>query len=204
MVQQLAKIVKNKISLVTDDKVAGLVRLAVKPSLMEVGADIAYTGVKFPISADINISNCKKGCFDELVPNSAKKSIRYFEDLGTVSLPSENRGFFKYETKLRLVVWLNWKKIMNTETCESQTHKVVNIIRQQLDKQFSEDDFLNINILVQKIIFNEYEIFANYDYKKNALPFLMYPYESFAIDFIVQYSISSRCEVIITENPTQC
>jgi len=213
MISQIATILKDKLAAIDNgeeqpsgllfiEKMAGLVVVGEKLQSTEIEGAFAVS--KFPISIDSDYEECfNSGCYKDLVPNSRKKGVLYFEDYGT--MPSGRKGgYFDYNSKIRLVCWIN-NKLIQGNTCKSINHVLVTQIRKTLEKgYFNDTEFSKIRVTATNIIENEYRLFERYTYPKDVLKYLMHPYEAFGIDFMVEYSISENCLPEIVLNPAAC
>lgn len=204
MTRQIADILRKKLNgLVFLDKIAGLVQTVERTQPTEI--ETAFAVTKFPSSADTNIEDCfRKGCYKDLVPNSKNKGILYFENNG-IRITGMDKGFYQYQANLRCVVWVNNKLIQGTADCESITPQMITYIRKALEVgYFNDGDFSKIRITATGIIENEYRIFDKYTYPQEALKYIFWPYEAFAIDFSVSFQIHSNCLPEIILNPDIC
>ncbi len=192
MTTVLAHILKKQlIDLNFLDSIAGLVQTIsrIEPTIIED----TFAVSKFPASVDLNFDDClRKGNFTDLVPNSKNKGILYFENWGTV--PNGRKGNdFEYISKLRLVCWINNQKIQGKES-KSIRHQLITFIRAKLENKFFQGEGLKkISVTATRIIENDVEIFKPYTYPIDAVKFLMHPFEAFAIDLHIGYSIGSNC-----------
>lgn len=204
MTRQIANILKDKLQdLAFLDKVAGLVQTIERTQPTEI--ETAFVVTKFPASADTNYEECfRNGCYKDLVPNSKNKGVLYFESNGTKPLGTE-RGNHQYQINLRCVVWINNKKIQQSENCQNISHQLITYIRKSLEiGYFNEGDFTKIHVKANNIIENEYSIFSRYTYPQEVLKYLFWPYEAFAIDLVVTYNINGICIPEFILNPETC
>lgn len=204
MTSELANILKEKISgLLIAEKLAGLVVAVEKVQPTDIPG--AFVVTKFPASVDSNYEECiSSGCYKDLVPNSSVKSVIYFEDFGTKAQGSKDSGSYKYVTRLRLICWLNNRLIQSGE-CRSINHLIITQIRELLEVgYFNEGDFKKIRITLESVIDNDYNLFSRYTYPKEAVKFLMHPYEAFGMDLSCEYSVSPSCIPDYILNPESC
>lgn len=213
MITQLATILKDKLAAIDNgenqptgllfvERMAGVVVVGEKTQPTEIEGAFAVT--KFPISLDANYEDCiNKGCYKDLVPNSSQRGILYFEDFGTKPVGID-RGYFKYQTRLRLVCWVN-NKLIQGDVCKSLSHLFITQIRSELEnKIFNSGHFSKIQIFATNVIENDYRLFERYTYPQSVIKYLMHPYEAFGIDFSVEYSISQNCLPELILNPETC
>src|SRR5690606_10837513 len=143
-------------------KMAGLTVVGERPQPTDI--DGAFLVTKFPISVDHNFEDClSSDCFTELVPNSSRKSVIYFEDL--VTLPQGSKtGFHSYLTKLRLVAGIN-NRLIQTGECMSINHILITEIRKRLEgSHYNVLPFSRISVKAYNVIDNDPKIFTKYTY----------------------------------------
>lgn len=95
------------------DRYGGLVRIAERTIQDRDGKNIKEL---FPVTSTVSEAECwENGRYKELGPNSRYKSVMYFEQLGPIAADEQNisrgRTLFNFSTKLRLVCWVNYKKL---------------------------------------------------------------------------------------------
>lgn len=162
---------------------------------------------KFPVACDVIDHNvcAVPGKLVPMIPDSKRKGILYFEDMGVVS--NGRKGIYMdFTSSLRLVVWLNTKHI-NLNPCFELTMPVMAHILSRLTNvnPFNSNNFLRINISVNKIPQANKDIFSKYTYDLAITQYLMQPFEFFALDLLVNYSILPSCINEITiKTPSQC
>ena len=119
--------------------------------------------------------------YQDAVPDDKKKSIVYWEDHGTVKLFGSPR-YDRYQTHVRLVVWMNFKKITDIDY-DDCVREIMNCI----PKRFENEVFFIRAGMQHKTpaIFNRY---GYRDGKQYVSP----PYDVAAFDFNVRY-MSTYC-----------
>lgn len=213
MIHEIANILKNKLASIDNgenqptgllfiDRLAGMVQVGEKLNPTDIEGAFAVS--KFPISLDTDYEECfRNGCYKDLVPNSKEKGILYFEDISTTP-KGRAKGQFLYNSKIRLVCWIN-NKLIQGNNCKTINHILITQIRKALEVgYFNANQYSRIRVEAYNVLENDYKIFERYSYPSEVLKYLMHPYEAFAIDFLVEYSISENClpELVIT--PTVC
>lgn len=204
MIREIANILRNKLKALDFlDKVAGLVQTIKQTKPTEI--ETAFVVTKFPVSSDVNYEECfRNGCFKDLIPNSKNKGVLYFEDLGTRPMGFSG-GAFQYESKIRCVVWINNKLIQQSDNCQSILHKLQTYVRVKLESgYFNEGDFQKIYVKATNLIENDYSIFNRYTYPAEAMKYIFWPYEAFAIDYVVTYQVNPNCLTEFTPSPNVC
>ena len=187
MNHKIAKILKTYLEDLTwADKIAGLTQvLRVNQSEGDV-----KTEKRIPISCDISYDNCQQGCYDELVPNSNYRSIIYFED-GSFSFTHSQGKKKYYESRLRLVCWLNYTKMPGG--CGSSGDYVIDIIKAFPAYPVNLTDMLAFNVEVISQQPRSVNIFGQYSYNEFQTQYLMLPYDFFALDLRTTFYIISEC-----------
>lgn len=202
MIARIASILKSKLeSSLYVEKVAGLVTTGQRNQPTDIEGSFVVT--KFPISVDTDYEECiSNSCYKDLVPNSKLRGIMYFEDWGTNSAGRKGASYV-YQSKLRVVVWLN-NDLIQPVGCDSLAHLFINDIRTKLEiGPFNDTDIKQISVKSGLILNNDPAIFGRYTYPIEHVRFLMYPYEAFSIDLSVQYA-STACLDNIVIVPKEC
>lgn len=174
------------------DRVSGLVQTFEKVYEDELGRAIKK---RLPVSSFASFQDCadKPQPQIDMIPNSRYKSLLYFEDQG-ISSPTQNRLGFDYISRIRLVCWLNTKLIagqsnmlMSAQVINDLVGKLVGI------NPWNVAPFTRISVKVAGIPNQDKGIFSKYDYREEESQYLMPPFEYFAIDFNVYYTIPKDC-----------
>jgi hypothetical protein len=173
------------------DKLSGIVQTA--NIRVKTGPD-SYTDKSYPISCDITEDACIKGAYQDLCPDSKKKSILYFEDKGIQNMERYGNRI-KFQSSLRLVGWLNLKLIQE-ESCDSGVtgctqagRYVIDVLKVLPTVPFSTSDFISIQIISIAEAERDVSIFSKYTYSETATQFCMFPFTYFAIDMLIDFVI---------------
>lgn len=188
MIYEIGEILKTElINEVYVDKIAGIVMVA-----LDTDAEKS-TPKRFPISCDVEGKDCiEQGKYSDLVPNSNKKSVIYFEDISGVSRIGNTGARIDFDARPRIVVWLNKTKLGKTD-CSIAPIIVANIIKKlEGIKRRNTGQFINMNVEVVNEVPKTPEIFSRYTYNQYQ-QFLLYPYEYFALTLKVTFSINPNC-----------
>lgn len=191
MNHKIASILKGYlVNLTWKDKLAGLVQTA--NIRMKSGEDISPKS--FPVSCDIDAVTCINGAYQDLAPDSKKKSVLYFEDKG-VSFVERIGNRMKFTSSLRLVGWLNLREIQG-ESCDNSVtgcgtvgDYVIEVIKALPTTPFSTTDFVSIYISNISEAEQSVDIFSKYTYNENAVQYTMFPYQYFALDLTIDFVI---------------
>lgn len=191
MISKIANILKNNIeALEWIDKISGMV---ITVNVQEKVGDNVITK-SYPVSCDITSDDCIKGHYKDLIPDSKKKSVVYFEDIGGTQFVKQEGNRLYYRASLRLVAWLNYK-LLNEDSCgvasvcENTGDYVLSIIKSLSYMPFDEDELYGIKIYPPKQAEKSSDIFGRYTYAEEAVQYLMYPFDYFALDFEVDFII---------------
>lgn len=172
-------------TLLWSDKVAGLVQTA------SIGGDNPKS---YPISCDITAAACLKGAYQDLCPNSKKKSVLYFEDKG-ISMVERAGTRLKFKSSLRLVGWLNLKLIQEAacdsevDGCGSIGTYVIEVIKLLPTSPIQTADFVSIMVSDISEPERSVDIFSKYSYSETETQFLLFPYAFFCLDLQIDFTI---------------
>lgn len=199
----LANILKSRVeTLEWADRVAGLVQTA----NVRVKDGDSVTEKSYPISCNVTYDACIKGKYRDLAPDSKKKSVIYFEDRGG-SFVERIGNRIKMRSSLRLVCWLNLKNI-NEASCDDDSGAcgvsgtyVIDVIKSLPSKPFATADFISIALTNITQVERSVDIFSRYTYNEQATQYLMYPYDYFALDIDIDYTIPCIIAPVIWPEP---
>jgi hypothetical protein len=173
------------------DKYAGMTRTVVQT---QVGDGTKPVKKYFPVACNVTDSECvKQGTLKDLVPDTKYKSILYFEDNGTQVLGSDAR-FINLRSTLRLVSWLNGKKL-GYDGCSISSIAVISILKEfaLLFNPFNNGNFVNIKINAISEEVKSPNIFSKYSYDESTTQYLMHPFDYFALNIQVNFSVPFNC-----------
>ena len=137
-----------------------------------------------------------------LTPDSSKSGIVYFELLGNQNKEpmAAGRGF-SFEALVRCVVWLNTKRLSPTGAIPQAMASIVSVLQGRY-----EDTLPVVGLVVfpEKEAIRGPELFGKYTYDETETQFLMLPFEYFAFDFSMCFSLLSQCPPvnIVKTDPT--
>lgn len=186
MNQAIANIIKGYIDDLTFvDKIAGLV------STQYVTID----GVtkSYPVACCVTADDCKTGAYNDLSPNSKYKTVLYFED-GGVSFQKAVGNFRHYQSRLRLVCWINVAKLFGdacyTDTpCTASTNMIIEIIRAIPNFPVNFAPLMQVRFEVVSQAVRSNSIFSAYTYNETQTQYLLAPYDYFALDIDTTFAI---------------
>lgn len=208
MNKELADELNKKLGALTFvEKQAGLVQVveyhARVPGKDEGAADSTKLE-RFPMSTDIDYAECKlKRKERDLIPNSNLKGISYFED-GGISPLAKTRNGMEYESRLRFVCWMNRKLLTGNDYSHIVTQTMGYIIATLTERPFNAGPFTRCLVTVKGIPITNKSIFSAYTYDEAVTQYLMPPYEYFAIDFGIKFSVPNECFNTLILTPRTC
>jgi hypothetical protein len=184
MNNKVAKILKVYLqNLAWSDKIAGLVQTA---NIRIQGPNDTIINKSYPISCDITADQCKKGAYQDLAPDSKKMSVMYFEDRG-VSFIERIGNRLKFQSSLRLIGWLNLCLI--SDSCGVSGDYVIDVIKALPSIPFTVPGFVSIFIDGISQVQRDVSIFGKYTYNEHATQYLMYPFDYFALDLLIEFTV---------------
>ena len=139
------------------------------------------------------------GDYDDLVPNSKKRSVVYFEESGGSSVSEMSSRRMRIEIPLRLVCWYNLKRLNENVSSNNLMIDIMNT----LPRTFKA----NGNVLAASIEIEDMgtgnDIFSDYSYNEQR-QFLMYPFGAFYMDIIVNAWVGIGCADNVNINDSIC
>ena len=154
-----------------------------------------------PISCASNTEECnnKDQFYQNLIPDSSKKSVLYFEPLqgftdnGAIN---GNQYFRNYTGRTRLVGWVNSKLLGLQDDCLLSA-KLIRSLFPIIVSEFSNltgvFEGAKIRFRNPKVVVKSPSIFSSYTYDVDT-QFLINPYDYFAIDIDVVLDLNVGCE----------
>lgn len=191
MNQAIANILKEHIETLPHvDKIAGLVSTQ---SMTVTGEDGVKVVKRYPVACCTTAEDCKQGAYNDLTPNSDYVTVIYFED-GGVNFVRAQGNFRYYQSRLRLVCWINVaKKYADdcyTDTpCTASTHIITDIIRSIPDFPVDYSPLMQVRFEVTGQAVRDAGIFGKYTYNELQAQYLMSPYDYFALDIVTDFAI---------------
>lgn len=171
------------------DKIAGLVKpISTSESSGEGKPPIKKT---FPVACNTTHAECLSGKLMELMPNSKYKSVIYFEDLG-VNITGSDQRYFDFTSTLKLVCWLNLQKLGKTD-CSVSALAIGSIIKSLPAPNFNSSPYTRIDISMIGQDIKTNAIFSKYTYDEQAMQYLMYPFDYFAITLKTNFRLPYQC-----------
>ena len=206
MITAIGEILKDRIKDCNfADRVAGIVQTI---SIQEKSKDYKTTIIKkYPAACDVVGENCGESGskYKDLIPNSSKRSVMYFEDVGGIQFLRKERNDLVFEAKIRLIVWLNQQQLGKNECSVSAPIMAHLIAKLSTTSPFNFAPYTKMSIHIANIAQKNPAIFSKYTYDEAEMQFLMYPFDYFAIDLLVNYSINANClDDFVIGVPDEC
>lgn len=194
MTKELAYILKNQLHNIQFlDVVAGIVQPVI--DVKHTDDSPAAISKKMPVSYDVTgTNNSLLGTERQLVPDKSKKSILYFEDLGSTTDSNGKAGRLTMITSIRLVCWMNKEK-MGYSKYEDITARCISEILNRLIKGscINYGGITRLFVSNPRILIQDAAIFSKYNYTEEVVQYLRPPFEYFAIDLTCKYEARRPC-----------
>ena len=168
--------------------------------------------VVVPVVHHITEEECSnnKGVYKWLLPHKEKKSIIWFEEVGSVSIVS-GQGSSRsrtnsYQGTVRLFVWLNMAELGFDSY--SANHIIVNNLVEMFNRKNWGNNGSFLAIETRNVIIDDQattkSLWNRFSFEKKA-HLTMYPYEIASIQFGVSWKMGKNCQPEITiEDPIKC
>lgn len=195
--------VSQALSLVADtfrdlpwvDKYSGLTRTARRQT---VDRDNKRSTQSFPVTIECSADDCwNKSRYKDLVPDSSRKSIVYWEQTGDLPITPLNRKFLSAQTSLRLYCWFNLLAL-GKDDCDFKSLVFAELVRVFYRKKINleENEFKISNLKLVPLRLNSFDKslthFAKYTYGDLEALFV-YPYDFCTIDFELSFTMPVNC-----------
>lgn len=186
------------------DVLAGLTRVQKEIIPNESGQQLFQT---YPVECSVTSTQISNGDYIDLGPDSSKKSILYFEDLGT-QFKDKNVREMVFISRLRLVGWMNLDKFVGGG-CSMSAQVVANIISVLTANQpfniAAEINLTKVRVTQITELAKNSDIFLKYSYKEEMLQHLMYPFDYFALEIATEFTVPMACiPDIEMKDPQEC
>jgi len=193
------EILPHLIALNFSDTIAGCVTVL---SRNISAKDNAVANKKFPIYYNSDKTACNNySDYIDLIPNSNKKSIIYFEEDG-LSSTMINNNIIEIEANIKLICWVNLKKI-NSSLTNAELIKL-NVIKAVPDLLPNIGGYSFIRILPTGEDVKNVSIFSKYTYNEEEKQYLIFPFDYFALNYQVKFYMGRDCVEDIVINPALC
>lgn len=195
MIKEIAKILKGRLSedgFPFADVLAGLAQVV---SYQTQNADGNPMTEKMPVAYDVDgAAGCAVSPERAVVPDSSKRGILYFEDLGIRPIDRVSGGALKYQAELVLVCWMNRSRLVGDAYKEITSHAVSLIIKKLKVKSITnEGKFTRFRVIPGRVLPQDAAVFSRYTYKEELLQYLRPPFEFFGMAITVEFCIHPDC-----------
>lgn len=199
MLFNIVEIIKDRIdveNLNYVDKLAGLVTLehVKKQSSKTTTVDKSY-----PVYCSLN-NDCDTSKILPLIPDRKLKSLFYFEDLRGINVLGTEKGFINYSASVRLIGWIN-PKLLGSTDCDIKSMIMTEIIHLMIGNTFNSGVYTKIKTNILSIPPKSENLFSNYKYSDKFVELLDKPYDYFAIDLSIEFSIHKNCLISFNSTP---
>lgn len=204
MIKELSLILKDRLTtLPFVDVLAGLVQVVEDNQPVDAGPAVRN---RFPVSYITNLpDDCDTGKERQLIPDSSKKSIMYFEDFGSIVGQAGRNGNIEVTTSIRLVGWLNRDKLTGGKFDLIAGYCIAAICG-RLDIRFQNMGiFKRLTVKPTRFPPADASLFSRYTYDETVRQYLMPPFEVFGIDFQANYQVHPGCiDQVDFSEPNNC
>lgn len=195
MNKDLASFLKSRLTMLPFvDVLAGLAETVEKVQYGGEDRAIITSRNRFPVATDVNKGDNEPISPEtDLIPDSRRKSIIYFEDNGAV-IGSTVDGTTNYTSNLRLVCWLNRRLLIGNDYQSVSAYCIASILKkvsQQNPLNFSP--FINLTVKAIRLPVGDSGLFSRYTYDESVRQYLRPPFEAFGIDLVCNYKINPDC-----------
>lgn len=129
-----------------------------------------------------------------LIPDSTRKGILYFEDLGATFIDRVSGGHMRYRSTLVLVCWMNRALLVGDHYAEITSHCVTTILgKLNIRRPKNEPPFSRMAVTPGRILQQNASVFSRYTYDETVTLYLRPPYEFFGMELTVDYCIHPDC-----------
>jgi hypothetical protein len=180
------------------DKFGGIVQVVQKKTAVgqatTVIKKIPYSNVyKIPSKEQIQNAGMSEGM--QFIPEEKFKGLIYFEDEGCSLSNIRHTRLTMYNAKLRLVCWINMKKISreyNVDTASMAINQASQIL---CNSKYEQQPFFGVRVSVTTVPPQSANIFSRYDFDQTQGQYLMPPFEFFAMDLNIRFGVPKNCYV---------
>lgn len=158
MIRQVIKDINSQFTLSYEDKKLGIVYPVLSKTQWLPGADNGLV-------------------YDDAIPDSSKKSILYWEDMGS-RIIDKSAHYMQVGHLVRLIVWMNFNKIQGI-TYDACVKEIA-----LLKRKYGTTLLVPRGQVEKKV-----EIFSRYDYL-DVKQYITYPYEVAAFDYEIKFMVT--------------
>ena len=160
----------------------------------------------YPIECAVTSEQIINGDYKDLSPDSSKRSVMYFEDLG-IQFNDKNTNEIVYQSRLRLIGWLNLSHFVGGG-CSMSAQVIANILQALPYSPINVQGDINLtklHVVSTLELPKNADIFLRYSYKEEKTQYLMYPFDFFAIELTTVFTLPFKCiPEIEMQDPQKC
>lgn len=212
MIDRLAEILaQHYIGLSFVSKTAGAVQTLKKPIAngktlkLPVARQVYKKGIGsmdvegwFEVGAEVTCDTEQP--YYELLPDTKETGILYFESLGARSA-SHNKRYSTFTGFLKLVCWLNLKKIGT----DIEPYLLGEAVMANMPQEIEPDGyFMGAHLKVAQIAPKRPSPFDQYDLNEAQRQYITYPYDYFSFNIEYKVMVLNACASNIELNPNIC
>jgi hypothetical protein len=178
------------------EKITGLVQKVIQYDESEQSEALGLKIVKsaYPVSSQVTARECwSGGRYTDLVPDSRKKSIVYFEPISNISINTEGSNIY-FRQSFRCVTWLNLSLLgIATEYVTESIILDINAAINDTNSFVFNGSTIGLNATTKGVTHHEPNIFGDYTYNNDVIQNILYPFDYFAVDFDVLVVAGENC-----------
>lgn len=150
---------------------------------------------KMPYTTDVFLNpECHIGKERAMVPDSQKKGIVYFEELGLNFVDRASNNHLIFKSKLLMVCWINKAQLVGDKYIDISTFAITQTIKSfNVFTMSNVGNFSRFNVTPTRILRQDSNVFSRYSYDENINQYLMPPFEFFAIELDISFSVNPKC-----------
>lgn len=150
---------------------------------------------KMPYSTDVVLApDCHIGLERALVPDSSKRGIAYFEDLGINFVERKSNGHQFFKSRLMLIVWMNKSRLVGDKYVDISTFAITQAIQSmKIDTIENVGNFSRFQVKANRIPLQDNNIFSRYSYDERINQYLMPPFDFFGLELEINFSVHPNC-----------
>lgn len=161
---------------------------------------------RIPVSYDTNLA---PGCIISpeiaMVPDSNKKGLLYFEDLGCNYVDRLSGGAMKFQSRMVLVCWINRARVTGDHYTEITSSALLQIMKKlKVKKLTNEGKFSRFSVAVGRVLPQDKAVFSRYTYDEAITQYLRPPFEFFGMEILTSFAVHPDCENIIVPGEVVC
>ena len=145
---------------------------------------------RFPVIYNTTPESITASTYQDLTPNSKRKSIIYFDN-GFSRIISQHGKYFKMEGRLTLVCWFNYEKIK--PDLYQDTYLVAEVIKQMPSKVASFGCISKVGVFFEEQGVKDGKIFDKFTYDESMKQYWTYPYDYFTLNYSLIYFMHEDC-----------